>query len=97
MDELAYQLNICESQIIQTRNQKLRSTASCRLWQFKYAVINYFLDTRKKINFNDGTRSQTVMKRTKRTQLTTLRKPRTQRTKVMKRTKQKNIIMHSVH
>ena len=89
LNKLAYQLNICESQIIQTRNQKLRSTASCRLWQFKYAVINYFLDTRKKINFNDGTRSQTVMKRTKRTQLTTLRKPRTQLTKVMKRTKRK--------
>lgn len=89
MDELAYKLNICESRIIQTRNQKLRSTSSCRLWQFKYAVINYFLGAKKQINFNGGTRSQTVMKRTKRTQLTTLRKPRTQGTKVMKRTKRK--------
>ena len=62
MDELAYQLNICESKIIQTRNQKLRSTASCRLWQFKYAVITYFLRVKKQINFNVYTRNRTLKK-----------------------------------
>jgi len=78
LNKLAYELNICKDIIIQTRNQKLRSTASCRLWQFKYAVITYFLGTKKQINFNGGTRSQTLMKprRTTRKQLATVMKPR---------------------
>ena len=76
LNKLAYKLNICESRIIQTRNQKLRSTASCRLWQFKYAVITYFLSTKKQINFIGGTRTWTLMKsrRTTRKPLSTLMK-----------------------
>lgn len=78
MDEIAYKLNICDSQIIQTRNQKLRSTASCRLWQFKYAVINYFLGAKKQINFNGGSRTMTSIKSrsTKRKPLSRIMKSR---------------------
>jgi len=32
-------INLCMDKIIKTRNQKLRSTSSCRLWQFKFMLI----------------------------------------------------------
>lgn len=31
--------NICEDKIIKTRNQLLKSSSSCRLWQFKYILM----------------------------------------------------------
>lgn len=40
--EIISKLNICESNIIQTRDQFIRSTSSCRVWQLKYSVIYYY-------------------------------------------------------
>jgi hypothetical protein len=40
---LNHKLNICEDTIVRTRNQLLRSTSSCRLWQFKLCLLNYYL------------------------------------------------------
>jgi hypothetical protein len=37
-------LNICEDTIVRTRNQLLRSTSSCRLWQFKLCILNYYFN-----------------------------------------------------
>ena len=40
---LNHKLNICEDTIVRTRNQLLRSTSSCRLWQFKLCLLNYYI------------------------------------------------------
>ena len=42
INEIIRKLNICESNIIRTRNQFIRSTSSCRVWQLKYSVIYYY-------------------------------------------------------
>ena len=42
INEIISQLNICENKIIRTRNQFIRSTSSCRVWQLKYSVIYYY-------------------------------------------------------
>ena len=36
--------NICEDKIIKTRDQLIKSSSSCRLWQFKYILMS-LLDT----------------------------------------------------
>lgn len=41
-------INICEDKIVRTRNQLVRSTSSCRLWQFKLCTISYYFS---KFNF----------------------------------------------
>ena len=43
MKDLINSIDICNEKIIKTKNQKLRSTASCRVWQLKLSIINYYL------------------------------------------------------
>ena len=43
LHNLIINMNICEDYIIRTRNIFKRSTSSCRLWQFKLAITNYYL------------------------------------------------------
>jgi hypothetical protein len=52
--KINHKLNICEDKIIKTRNQLLRSTSSCRLWQFKLCVLNYYLKRYNDEIFNNS-------------------------------------------
>ena len=42
LNNIIQKINICEDKIIRTRNQIIRSTSSCRIWQLKYCIITYF-------------------------------------------------------
>ena len=42
IEGLIQKINLCEEKIVKTRNQKLRSTSSCRVWQLNYCIISYF-------------------------------------------------------
>jgi hypothetical protein len=89
LNKIIRKLNICDKHIIQTRNQKSRSSASCRLWQFKYAVIYYFVRTSQKMNFNSGTRTS-ITKKTLGTPMKKTRKPKTILRKIRNNRKTRN-------
>ena len=50
-------LDFRPKKIVRTRNQILRSTSSCRVWQFKYCIINYYF---KKYNSSFLTNSKLI-------------------------------------
>lgn len=42
MKKILNYIDICHDQIIKTKDQLIRSTSSCRMWQFKYMLLNVF-------------------------------------------------------
>ena len=43
VNDLISKMNICDEFIIRSRNQVIRSTSSCRFWQFRLGIINYYI------------------------------------------------------
>jgi hypothetical protein len=41
-NKISNYIDICHDEIIKTRNQIVRKTASCRMWQFKYILLHKF-------------------------------------------------------